>query len=43
MALQPPAHYPPKTLVESAVCFACMAGLLLAAAMGLQWLLHLLP
>jgi hypothetical protein len=43
MALQAPAHHPPKTLAESALCFACMAGLLLAAAIGLQWVLHLFP
>lgn len=43
MALQPHAHHPPKTLAEGAVCFACMAGILLAVAVGLQWLLHLLP
>ncbi len=44
MALQQPVHdHPPKTLAESAVCFALMAGLLIAAAVGLQWLFHLLP
>jgi hypothetical protein len=43
MALQEHAHHPPKTLGESALCFACMAGILLAAAVGLQWVLRLLP
>jgi hypothetical protein len=43
MALQEHAHHAPKTLGESALCFACMAGILLAAAVGLQWVLHLLP
>ena len=43
MALRASAPHPPKTLAESALCFACMAGLLLAAAIGLQWVMHLLP
>ena len=43
MALQAPTEHAPKTLAESALCFACMAGLLIAAAVGLQWVLHLLP
>ena len=44
MAMDQTHHrHAPKTLRESAVCFACMAGLMLAAALGLQWLLHLLP
>jgi hypothetical protein len=43
MALHEPAQHPPKTLAEGAVCFACVAGLLLAAAVGLQWVLHLVP
>jgi hypothetical protein len=42
MARPAPAH-PPKTLAESALCFACLGGLLLAAAVGLQWVLSLLP
>jgi hypothetical protein len=32
-----------KTLGEGAVCLACTIGLLLAAAMVMQWLLHLVP
>jgi hypothetical protein len=43
MAFQAPTEHAPKTLGESALCFACMAGLLLAAAIGLQWVLHFLP
>jgi hypothetical protein len=48
MALQGPTHdhhhhHHAKPLAESALCFACLAGLLLAAALGLQWLLHLVP
>jgi len=43
MALQAPVHHQPKTLGESALCFACMVGLLIAAAVGLQWVLRLLP
>ncbi|MDB5465167.1 MAG: hypothetical protein JWP23_3556, partial [Phenylobacterium sp.] len=34
---------PPKTLAEGAVCLACTIGLLLAAAMIMQWVLHLVP
>jgi hypothetical protein len=43
MALNAPVHHPPKTLGESAVCFASVVVLLMAAAIGLQWVLHLLP
>lgn len=43
MAMPEHAQHPPKTLGESALCFACMAGIVLAAAVGLQWLMHLLP
>jgi hypothetical protein len=43
MALHEHAHHPPKSLAESVICFACMAGLLIAAAAGMQWLLHFLP
>lgn len=34
---------PQKSLGETAICFACMAGVLTLAAFGLQWLLRLLP
>jgi hypothetical protein len=37
------SQHPPKTLGEGAVCLACTIGLLLAAAMIMQWLLHLVP
>ncbi len=43
MAVRTPVHHPAKTLGESAICFACIAGLLIAVAVGLQWMLHLLP
>ena len=43
MAFQAPTEHPPKTLAESALCFACMVALLIVAAIGLQWALHLLP
>ncbi len=43
MAVDHPAQRPPKTLAEGAVCLACTMGLLFAAAMIMQWVLHLLP
>jgi len=44
MALHESAHHhPPKTLGESAVCFACAVGLLLAAAVAVQWVMQLVP
>ncbi|MDB5426619.1 MAG: hypothetical protein JWR47_3233 [Phenylobacterium sp.] len=43
MAVDRSAQRPPKTLAEGAVCLACTIGLLLAAAMIMQWVLHLVP
>jgi len=43
MSVHPTADRTPKTLAESAVCFACTAMILVAVAVGLQWLLRLLP
>ena len=43
MALHEPAHHQPKTLAESALCFGCAAGIVLAAALAFQWLMHLIP
>jgi hypothetical protein len=43
MALHESAQHRPKTLGESAVCFGCAIGILAAAAVAVQWLLHLLP
>ena len=43
MAVQPPVEYAPKTAGESVVCFGCCAALILAAALGVQWLLSLIP
>jgi hypothetical protein len=45
MAVQPSAHHhhAAKTLGESAVCLGCALAILAAAAVGMQWLLHLLP
>jgi hypothetical protein len=43
MAVDRSAQRPPKTLAEGAACLACTIGLLLAAAMIMQWVLHLVP
>jgi len=43
MAFQAPIEHAPKTLAESGLCFASIAVLLIVAAVGMQWLLHLLP
>lgn len=38
MSLHHTAQRAPKTLGESALCFACTAAALAAFAVGLQWL-----
>jgi hypothetical protein len=43
MSVHEPIHHRPKTLGESAVCFACAIGLLAAASVAVQWAIHLLP
>ncbi len=43
MSTHPSIHRTPKTLAESAVCFGFTAMILVAAAVGLQWLLRLVP
>ena len=43
MAVDRSAQHPPKTLAEGAVCFACTVGLLVAAALIIQWVLRLVP
>jgi hypothetical protein len=43
MTVHEPVHHQPKTLGESAICFACMIGLLAAATVAVQWAIHLLP
>jgi|GraSoi2013_100cm_1033763.scaffolds.fasta_scaffold843457_1 hypothetical protein len=43
MAVERSVQRPPKTLAEGAVCLACTIGLLLAAAVIMQWVLHLVP
>ncbi len=43
MSVHEPIHYRPKTLGENAVCFGCTIALLAAAAVVLQWAMHLVP
>lgn len=43
MSVHEPIQHRPKTLGESAVCFGCMIGLLAAATVVVQWVVHLLP
>lgn len=42
MALDHSLHRPAKTLGESAICFACTMALMLAAAVGVKWVMGLL-
>lgn len=43
MTVQGTTRHAPKTLGEGAICFGCTLALLAAAAVVLQWALHLLP
>jgi|GEM_PF-6511293 len=43
MALHESSHHQQKSVLEHGICFGLTAALLMAAAFGLQWLMHLLP
>ena len=43
MSLHQGADRQPKSVTEHGVCFGTIAIVLMAAAFGIQWLLHLVP
>jgi hypothetical protein len=43
MSLHPANERPTKSVMEHGACFGLTAALLMVAAVGIQWVLHLLP
>jgi hypothetical protein len=43
MSLHPADDRPTKSVVEHGACFGLTAVLLMVAAVGIQWILHLFP
>ena len=43
MSLQPASEQHSKSVMEHGVCFGLAAVMLMGAAVGIQWTLHLIP
>jgi hypothetical protein len=43
MSLHPAHNRPAKSVAEHGACFGLAVAMLLAAAVGIQWVLHLVP